>query len=296
MSYLQYGCDILKDVLFRAGELSAVSGTSVSDYLGQTKVFVQRAYNEVLEYAPWPWALKDPPGVLSLTEKATGSAVFTHASTAVTLCASDDTSRTGYWIWLDDEEIPYRIASHAAGYTSVTIDAEYTSATASAGAYSIFKDEYEVASDCLRVWRAWLRDDPNHVIDVITEGEMSSLYPGRNVGTYPRKVALIRGTKLRISPWPDTTPLTLEYEYTRKPSSDLTFDNNATTDVPIVPLLDRPLIADIALGLLYHTKNDPRAAEIMGLVQGKFAAMLNIYLPVGKTRLYIRPGQGIWRT
>lgn len=292
MAYLATANLIVQDVLNRAGELTALTGTT-SDYLAQTKQFVQRSYYDVLLYAPWPWALKDPPGVISMVAKSTGTATFTLGSANITASAIITGSKVGYWMWLDNEQIPYRIITHTTGTAAIVLDAVYTSATIT-GAYSIFKDEYSLASDCLRIWRAWLRDDSSRVIDVITEAEMASRYPARNIGTYPRRVALVRGDKLRIVPWPETTPLTLEYEYTIKPSADFTFDGVAGTDTPVLPITDRHVLSDFALSLLLHLKNDSRAGEMIAAVTSKLGTMSKLYLPIGKSRLYILPGQGVW--
>lgn len=291
---LEFGQEILQDVLFRAGERTDLSGTNTSDYLDVAKVFVQRAYYDVLSYAPWPWALKDPPGVLSLVPKVTGTATCTQTSTSVTLGAVIATTMAGRWFEIDEKQIPYRISAHTAGSATLTLDAAYAETSVTSGAYSIYKDEYELNTYCLRIWKAWDRNDRTRQLDIITDAEMAQLYPDRSRGTYPRKLALVRGNKVRISPWPETDYMTIEYEYTEKPSADFTFDETANTDTPIVPLVDRHVIADAALVMLYNVKNDTRAGDLVQMVGQKLALMQNIYVPIGKVRLYVRRGQGVW--
>ena len=294
--YYQTGADILQDVLFRAGELTALSGSPVSNYLPIAQTFVQRCYYDVLTSSPWPWALSSPPGVLTINPQITGTGTFTIGSTAVTLDAqASSNSLVGWWIWESDDEIPYRIISNSAGSTSIGIDAAYTGPTAGDNNYVIFQDEYQLPNPCLRLWNAWLRDEPAIDVEVITQAEMQDRFPDRYNGEYPMYVSLVRDNILRIVPWPELTAVTLEYEYTVMPTTDLTFDFNLVTDIPVVPQWDRHVIADAALVLLYDLKNDTRAADITALVSNKMNLMSNIYMPMGKTRFFSRPGQGLWR-
>lgn len=292
--YFETGSLILQDVLFRAGERTDLTGPLVSDYLDIAKSFVQRAYHDILSAAPWPWGLTDPPGVLSLVAKVTGTCDVTLGSTSVTLSAVLAPSMVGRWLEIDNEQIPYRISAHTSGTTAVTLDAAYTGSTATGVSYTIYKDEYTLSTDCLRIWRAWNRNDPSQVVDIVTESELQERFPNRIRGTYPTIACLIRGSKLRISPWPETQPITIEYEYTAKPIVDLTFDGVTATDTPLVPIVDRQIISDSALVMLYNNKNDGRAADVAQLVGTKIGMMMNIYLPIGKVRFYVKKGQGLW--
>lgn len=293
--YLETGQLILQDALFRAGELTTLTGV-ISDYLDEAKKFVQRTYFDVLEYAPWPWALKDPPGILTVYAKKTNTATVTRDSTAVTLGAAIASSVAGWWFQVDSQLVPYRITAHTAGATTLTLDAPYNEAAGTLITCTIFKDEYSLASDCLKPWAAWNRNKPTDRIDVIGMGEMRDRFTNRNTPAINARImAVVKSNKVRIRPWPETDNITIEYDYTAYPSADLTFDGVAATDTPVVPLYDRQVLSDVATAQLHLLKNDPRAQELMNLVTGKLGQMVTNYLSGTKPRLYVKPGQGVWR-
>lgn len=296
MSYYETGQDILIDVLQRGGERTALTGGNTSDYLIPCKRYVQRAYEDILAFAPWPWALKNPPGILNISAKKTNTATITSGSTSVTLGTSISTSVSGWWLLIDAEQVPYRITAHTAGTTSVTIDATYKEDSVSAGACSIFKDEYSLADDCLKLWRAWDRNNPYREIDIIQRGEMSQTRPNRYVSSsVTLTMSVIRDNMVRITPFPLTDDLTVEYEYSVKPAQDFTFDEDTDTDIPILPLVDRHVIADSALVLLYIEKNDNRTNEMSQIALAKLQLMFNTYCIIGKYRRYVPRGKGIWQ-
>ncbi len=294
--YLQTGQLILQDVLGRCNEPTALTGNDVSDYLNDTKALVQRVYYDILEYAPWPWALKDPPGVLTVYAKVTGSATVTKDNAAVTLGATIATSKTGWWFQVDGQQVPYRIVTHTAGTAAITLDAPYNEANGAAVACTLFKDEYALAADCMKIWFAWNRNRPTDRIDIIGRGEMQDRFVTRyHSGPTTRVISVIKGNKVRIRPWPETDNITLEYDYTAQPGADFTFDGQAATDTPVIPLHDRHVLSDAAAVQLMLMKNDPRAQETMNLMNGKLQNMVATYLPAPKQRAYPRRGQGMWR-
>ena len=291
LTYFKYGADILQDVLFRGGELTALTGTT-SEYLTRCKGYVQRAYHDIVIAAPWPWALKDPPGTLDIVAKQTNTATATQGSNAVTLGTTISSTVAGYWFEIDGKQVPYRITEHSG--TSVTLDATYKETDESAGACTIYKDEYSLADDCWKIWRAWDRNNPHRIIDIIQQGEMHEMFTSRAVSsTDTFKMALIKEDKVRITPWPSEDDITIEYEYTEKIDTDLSFDSDTTNDVPVIPINDRHILSDAALVLLMVDKNDQRAQSIGSLVEAKFQRMINTYISVGKFRKYVKPGQGI---
>lgn len=294
MAYFEYGQDLLQDVLFRGGELTALTGQT-SDYLTRCKQYIQRAYEDILSFAPWPWTMKSPPGILNVFAKETNTVTITQGNTSATLGTSIASSVSGWWIQVDAKLIPYRIITHTAGTTALTIDATYKESSASASACTLWKDEYDLASDCLKPWRAWDRNNPYHEINIIQPSEMLHRHTSRYLSSSSTfSITVVGNNKVRIVPWPEIDDITIEYDYTVKPTSDLTFDK-ATTDVPLVPLVDRHVIADAALVLLMIDKNDLRASEIASLVTNKLTFMFTTYCLIGKFRRYVPRGAGIWR-
>lgn len=293
--YCVTGQDILQVVLMTAGEKTALTGVT-SDYLTIAKGFIQRSYYDILEYAPWPWALKDPPGILTVMAKKTNTATVTNGSTTVTLGTSIAESVAGWWFQIDDEATPYRITAHTAGTTGLTLDSSYTETNGAGLTCKIYKDEYELATHCLKVWWAWNRNDPNNPIEVINPREMHDRYTSRDrPGTDVRIMSIVKEDKARVIPYPETNDITIEYEYVEKPASELTFDGVANTDTPVVPVSDRHVIADAATALLMEIKNDPRAGDMAGMVTSKLKLMENTWVAPGKIRFYVKRGQGVWR-
>ena len=292
LTYFKYGADILQDILFRGGELTALTG-STSQYLTRAKGYIQRVYHDIVIGAPWPWALKDPPGTLNIVAKQTGNATATQDSTSVTFDDSISPTVAGYWLEIDGKQVPYRISSHTAGSTSLTLDATYKESSVSSGACTIYKDEYSLADDCWKIWKAWDRNNPHRIVDIIQQGEMHEMFTSRAVSsTNTFTMALVKEDKVRITPWPSEDDITIEYEYTERIDDDLAFDSSSD-DVPIVPLNDRHILSDAALVLLMIDKNDQRASEIGMLVESKFQRMINTYISVGRFRRYVKPGQSI---
>lgn len=294
MAYYEYGQDILQDVLFRCGEPTDLTGGTVSDYLSAAKAYVQRSYQDIIGLHPWPWALKDPPGILNVEAKKTNTATISQGGTSLTLGTSISDSVAGWWVKIDSENVPYRITAHTAGTTAITIDATYKETSASASACTIFKDEYDLASDCRKVWRAWDRNSPTRDIEVIQPGEMHQLHTRRSVsGVGSIWMSVVRDKIARLSPWPVTDDVTIEYDYTVECDTDLTFDEG-TDDVPIVPAVDRHVISDAATVLLMLDKNDKRAQSIADLASGKINTMVTTYITTGKFKRYTKRGQGVW--
>lgn len=294
MPYFEYGRDILQDVLFRAGEKTDLVGI-LSDYFDRTKVYIQRVYKDILGYAPWPWAIKNPPGVLNIEKARKNTLTVDNGSTSATLGSSVPVSLAGYFVFLDDGQVPYRILAHNSGTAEITLDAPFKELSVSGAPCTIFKDEYQLPEDCLKIWSAWDRNNIGCEVDIINPEEMRRNHPNRLVsGNRIQKITLIRSNIVRIYPWPLFDDITLEYDYTVKPTSDLTFDASAN-DIPIVPLVDRHVIADAALVLLMIDKNDARASDVSNIVAEKLNLMQQTYINPGKPRLYIRQGQRIWR-
>ena len=105
MSYLTFGLNILRYALERAGEDEL---DTTGDYYLIAKQHVTRSIVRILRAAPFPFALKTPPGILSLVAKSTGTVSSISGSTW-TLSLSIAVSQAGKKIYMDDEQVIYRI-------------------------------------------------------------------------------------------------------------------------------------------------------------------------------------------
>lgn len=257
-----YGQDILIDVLERASEYTELTGANVSDYLTSIKRFINQAYIDFLGLYPWPFALKDPPGVIATDAVVSGTATFTKGSAIVTATATISPSMTDRKIYAESDGVPYRISSHTDGSTIITLDSPFTSTTTSATFY-IYQDEYTLASDCLKPWWMWFRDNPQDVIHFDSLHYLQATYATpHQTSLGPVKVAYIKNNKIRFSSY-STDSKTIEYDYTYDPG-DLDFSGSGSVDTPIIPLRYRHFIADIALSKLQTLKNESPDMNYVG--------------------------------
>lgn len=252
-----YGKDILEDVLERAGELTTQIGTT-SDYLDSAQRYVNRAYYSLLSIGfPWPFAKKHPPGIINTAAEETGTASITNGNTSLTLDASIASSMEGWKIYFDDDGVIYRVTSHTAGSTAVTIDATLKETTKSSANYTMFQDEFDLASDCLLPLRFWFRNQPEHKIERENAATMFSRKPTSSIR--PSKWAYINDQKIRFNRWTEDAQ-TIEYDYVYAPGF-LDFTGSGSGDTPIIPIQHRHILAEWALVMLLEDKNDPRAEQ-----------------------------------
>lgn len=106
--------------------------------------------NEVVPFHDrWPWTKGEAD--LTLLPASTGTCVVTKDSAAVTLSASLGVTKSGYYFKVDGHSEVYRIAKHAAGSTSVVLDAEYSGSSASSASYTIWTDRLPLPVDAAEV-------------------------------------------------------------------------------------------------------------------------------------------------
>jgi hypothetical protein len=86
----------------------------------------------------------------------------------------------------------------------------------------------------------------------------------------PSMAAMISENTVRFNTYP-ASYLRVEYDYLIAPSP-LT---NSAQEEPVIPLKDRRILADAALGLLFIDKNDNRADGIILSVANHLRAMAN---------------------
>jgi len=286
MANYQYGADIVQDVLKRASELQALTGT-VSDYLPDVKRYVMRAYYDLLKVFPWPWALSNSPGIISTVDKITDTATVNHDSATLTLGTGTATDITGRKIYVDNERILYRVSTYS--NPTVTLDATYKETSVSGGACTVIQDEYSLASDCLRPWRFWFRNRPETEIDFTSPADL--FRKQRFYSNAPYKITQIREDKIRFHPYLEESA-TIEYEYTARPAT-LDWAGTGSGDTPVVEETDRHVLADWALALLLLDKNDPRAAAHSSVKDTKITRMIEFHAPMLKPRLFVRKGKGL---
>lgn len=209
----------------------------------KTKRYVLRSYYELLAKEPWPWALKSTPGIINTVDYIDDSITATEGSASATITTSAVTNDlTGYKVYHNTSQKIYRISDHNA-YV-LTLDATWKEDSISVEDCTIFKDEYALAADCLKPWS--FRDRTNNTpieydgfIGMHKEWD-TKLYGGNivHVSVTPG------GSSVVFEPWLQYAS-TIEYIYTEV-KSDLTFEENAASDVPAIPKYFRFILEDMA--------------------------------------------------
>jgi hypothetical protein len=267
-----YGLNIAEDAFQRAG----IEDSTVTDKM---KRFVNRAYFDLLKMAEWPWALAHPPGIINTLAKVADTLTATEGSATATITTdSTVTSMAGRKIWSDVNQIPYRILTHTG--TTITLDATWKEDSVSSVDCSIFQDEYDLAAACLRPWSFRGRNcqKPFRFSGAITH---HAQWDYETYGDSIIDVSLIQHQKVRFKPWL-TEAVTVEYLYCQQ-QNVLTFTGTSPGDVPVVPLWDRHVIADMALLLQLYDWVDQApgySAKITALtnqITGKIREMKSFY-------------------
>lgn len=284
MANYQFSADLIADILFRAGE--PTDGTSDFDAIALK--YLNRAYQALVMGGgevdsdineDWWWARKHPPGVLNLIPEITlGTLTATNNSTSITFTNAPAASVVGYFIRIGDHPDLFRIATHTAAATAATLDAAFTGTTGASQTFHLFKAEYDLASDVVRVispmriYQGTLSEvDGTELMSLERDHPLREIQAGA-----PLQFALVTERKIRFShygPASDTTPnmIRVEYDYIYRPA-DLT---DSGSEEPIVPLNYRKLLTDIALTFLFVDKNDDRASSVSGLAKKGLQAMEN---------------------
>jgi len=294
MANYYYGQDILIDTLFRAGEQQVLTaGSSASDYLSAAKRYIMRAYYDTIVEYPWPGSLSSPPSIINTVDKVTGTATYTKGSDAVTLGAVVATSLAGRKFYIDNDGVQYRIAAHTGGTDAVTLDATYKEGSGTS-AFTVYQDEYSLASDCLTIHRALDRSRPDSGIDIISKNMMDDLTTtgiGAE-GSSVSRMAIIEGGKVKISPW-TSEATTLEVVYVKRPPA-LTWDATANDIPSFIDEEHRHLLSDYATGMILKDK-DQEWESSFKLYSDELARMKFKHAQAQRPRNYPKPGQGIWR-
>lgn len=266
MAGYQFTSDLVRDALFGSGE--PTDGTS--DYHAKALDYVNRAYNAICmggaELEPtvneeWSWLLSPTPATLTLEPVIeAGTVTVTNGSTAVVFSAPPAMSVAGWFFRPNNTEDIFRIAAHTAGNANATLDSVFTTGNLTGAGYSLFKLEYALAADVLRLISPMrIYRNPRGRINGAALDALEKRYPLRNVQTgIPREFAQIGTTTVRFSHAGSDQPgdyIRVDYDYLKRPAT-LT---DSGVEEPLLPIERRRLLADFATYFLMVDKNDDRA-------------------------------------
>jgi len=304
MANFKFTKDIVDDVLFRAGERTDGS----SEFQDQALIYVNRAWQAVWmggeEIDPtiredWLWLRK--LGVMVLSAGITdGSAATTKGSATITFSVPPVVSVTGYYFRVKGWQDVYTVTAHTANSPTATIDGAWTGPTTVGSQYDLFRLNYDLPSDFLKMngpfycrsvaqaypWiPAW--------IDGMDLEAIKQMWPAdRIVAGVPSAFAFNSVNNVRFNVYPLDT-LRVEFDYTFEPAA-LTYSGS---EEPAIPHQYRKTLADAALAFLYLDKNDDRAtivgavakAGLQGMARDNRAKRQAISQTFGK--IYPRIGQ-----
>ena len=134
-------------------------------------------YREIYSMEDW-WWLEKFQVIITTNDYNTGTILVTNGSTAATLSTASASSLADRVLIIpgeaSDSGVVTRISTHAAAGTAVTLDANYSGATASAASFNVYQDQYDLASDVGKV--LWLRRfGYQYPLDALGPMEMANL-------------------------------------------------------------------------------------------------------------------------
>jgi len=266
--------DLQADALFRAGE--PTDGTSdydtrVVEYLNAAQMSLLLGGpvgGEVFPVRDWWWARKNPRGVFNTAaEITTGTVTVTLGSTTVTFSSAPAASVTGYRLRVDSLGSVPRIASHTGGVATATLDVAWPEATQTAVAYHLFKIEYDLAADFLRLCGQPILVDWPYKINIVDEDTLEEGYPLTLIAAgVPSVAALIGSATIRLNHWTETAER-IEYPYIYLP------DDLATGGTPILPRHHRRMLSTMAAAYIALDKADTKAMSLLQEAQVYFRVM-----------------------
>lgn len=267
MSNYTYTSDILADVLFRSGEKTDGS----SDFYDAALRYINRAYQAIwmggTEFDTtindlWWWLRREESWVLD-TQITTGTAFVRNGNFLVELSSSPSDSIAGWFFKTNDDPNIFRVLQHTAGNDYFQLDAVYTGARDTTAGYKLFKLEYELATDAIKIidpmtsYRdAWYEITGESMRNLQRDYPLNLMESG-----VPTRFAMVDSNTVRFNksgPTDATSGIKVDYHYLVKPS-DLT---NSGSQEPLIPLEYRRLLGDIALYWLFLDKNDDRASIV----------------------------------
>lgn len=108
---------------------------------------IQIALQRVAEYHDWPYYIQDKGVIETVDDYSTGTVAITNGTKTVTGTSTVFTAAmVGRKIRINDGNPYYRIASFTST-TEIALEDNYQGDTETAATYTIFKDEYRLASD-----------------------------------------------------------------------------------------------------------------------------------------------------
>jgi hypothetical protein len=275
MSNYRYTTDLIDAALFNSNETT--DGTS--EFEVKALEYLNRAYRSVIlggdefvetQEQDWWWLRKS--AYLITTTPEEGEITVTQLSTAASFTVAPTTSMAGRHLRTIDTDI-YKIATHTAGQTACTLDAPYTGASG-ATAYTAFQLDYDLAADFLKpldpmkCYRAG--DGGEYRIFGIDNDVMEKGWPLSQINSGSPSYYTHRDENtIRFNHYA-SNPMRIDYDYIFLPE-DLTA---AANEEPVLPLINRKVLADITATFILMDKDDNKASSMSMVAKKGIEAMV----------------------
>lgn len=276
LTHFRYSSEILDAALDAARE--KIDGTS--EYEGRALTALNRVYREIWNggsaYDPdinedWHWIRSANPGVIILKAYKTGTCSVTNGDGGVTVVTGDVSLALANWYFtIDGEEEYYKITTHLADSSSITLDSEFVGTTNSGATYRAYKLNYALPTDFKEfVGHMRAYSDSRTIIKEISQKAMDEDYPLQYISdAIPKRYTRITNEKVRFSNYvsEDTR---VEFDYLAL-QSDLT---DSDSEQPAVPIQWRHVLVDLTAYHLLLDKEDTAARDYLEYGRATLRAM-----------------------
>ena len=284
MANLTTSEDIINDALFRSAE--PVDGTS--DYDSQALTWLNRVYTSVYMGGgeldekineDWSWLMTEatlamPPVYSTGTVSVTKNSVTAFFSTSPTDIDGTDEAKQGWFLRITGKPDVYKLSSHVVTATQMTLDSVYTETTNATASFKLWKQDYDLATDLLRLKAPMTEHRNKRPIYGMSAEVMENKWPQSSISYgSPDRFTQLSETSVRFNTGgsDNSEIIRIEYDYLKRPDA-LTDD---AASIPVMPQQYRYVLSDFLRALILEDKEDTRTADAYLQARAGLRAMAN---------------------
>lgn len=228
-----------------------------------------------LPLVDWRWARPQPRRTIALKDSTQSSLVtctITQGGTSGTFSPALTATLAGYRLQIPDEKDVPQITVHSSPFSSFTIDHVWLPGSVNTTAWKAWKVEYQLPSDHVRLVSGLILQGYGE-FDVVDRRTLEENYPFHLVTEgNPQMAALVSERWLRLSHYPASPGMTIEYDSIVRPTSLEDAADPSTTE-PTVPAPFRRILSTGAGMLILIDKGDQKHKEIFEQFKSIWVAM-----------------------
>jgi hypothetical protein len=194
-------------------------------------------------------------GTVNVTQNS-ATAFF---STSPTDIDGNDESKQGWFLRIDEKPDVYKLSSHVITATQMTLDSVYTDDTDATASFKLFKLDYSLQSDVLRVLAPMTEFRHKTPIYGLSDEVMEFNWPLGSISFgSPDRFSMQDETTVRFNRGGSDNDelIKIDYDYLQRPS-DLADDTNE----PIIPEQFRYVLSDFLRAIILEDKEDTRTGD-----------------------------------